>query len=216
MCHYLVINKIYNHCSGIKGINMCWFRKIINFREVTVTLPNYNVDYLIVISNCNWVSYSLLITLMKNEWHSPFLSSFCSSSIFLCVLLFCLCLFVLLLCRKQTNMWAQGDVLRSKQQKSRVYEENVPCLISSMDDLTISSSFLRSSSMEEVRGSGRDFPIAPLHSFVRLQQIYQISLRCFSFALFTSLKCWSDLTKPHHIQVCDRNENQYRYHVNKW
>ncbi|XP_053489974.1 dual specificity protein phosphatase CDC14AB isoform X1 [Ictalurus furcatus] len=50
---------------------------------------------------------------------------------------------------KQTNMWAQGDVLRSKQQKSRVYEENVPCLISSMDDLTISSSFLRSSSMEE-------------------------------------------------------------------
>ncbi|MCJ8737620.1 hypothetical protein PDJAM_G00026170 [Pangasius djambal] len=51
---------------------------------------------------------------------------------------------------KQANLWAQGDVLRSKQQKSRVYEESsVPRLISSMDDLTIRSSFLRSGSMEE-------------------------------------------------------------------
>ncbi|XP_026786229.1 dual specificity protein phosphatase CDC14AB isoform X1 [Pangasianodon hypophthalmus] len=51
---------------------------------------------------------------------------------------------------KQANLWAQGDVLRSKQQKSRVYEESsVHRLISSMDDLTISSSFLRSGSMEE-------------------------------------------------------------------
>ncbi|XP_047665982.1 dual specificity protein phosphatase CDC14AB isoform X4 [Tachysurus fulvidraco] len=51
---------------------------------------------------------------------------------------------------KQTYLWAQGDVLRSKQQKSQVYEQsNVPRLISSMDDLTISSSFLRSGSMEE-------------------------------------------------------------------
>ncbi|TSK53769.1 Dual specificity protein phosphatase CDC14AB [Bagarius yarrelli] len=47
---------------------------------------------------------------------------------------------------KQTNLWAQGDALRSK----RIYEErNVSNLISSMDDLTVRSSFNRSASMEE-------------------------------------------------------------------
>ncbi|XP_060797203.1 dual specificity protein phosphatase CDC14AB isoform X2 [Neoarius graeffei] len=51
---------------------------------------------------------------------------------------------------KQTNLWAQGDALRSKQQKSRMcVETSVPRLISSMDDLTISNSVFRSGSMEE-------------------------------------------------------------------
>ncbi|KAI5101153.1 dual specificity protein phosphatase CDC14AB isoform X2 [Silurus meridionalis] len=51
---------------------------------------------------------------------------------------------------KQTNLWAQGDSLRSKQQKTRAYEDSsVPRLISSMDELTMSSGFFRSSSIEE-------------------------------------------------------------------
>lgn len=91
-----------------------------------------------------------------------------------------------LLCRKQTNLWAQGDTLRSKQQKSRVYEESsVPRLISSIDDLTISSSFLRSGSMDEVGRSGSHF-----HAIfsVLINQISsysldftQICLLCFLF-----------------------------------
>lgn len=83
---------------------------------------------------------------------------------FFSVLLFFLCHFVLLLCRKQMNLWAQGDTLRSKQQKLQVYEEsNVPHLISSMDDLTISSSLLKSGSMEEVRS----VKYSSMHSFIK-------------------------------------------------
>ncbi|XP_062868574.1 dual specificity protein phosphatase CDC14AB isoform X2 [Trichomycterus rosablanca] len=58
-----------------------------------------------------------------------------------------------LLEEKQASLWAQGDVYRSKQMKSRLYQDSgVPRLISSMDDMTISSSFLKSTSLEEQNG----------------------------------------------------------------
>uniref|UniRef100_A0A8B9LEN0 Cell division cycle 14Ab n=1 Tax=Astyanax mexicanus TaxID=7994 RepID=A0A8B9LEN0_ASTMX len=52
---------------------------------------------------------------------------------------------------KQVSLWAQGEVCRAQQQKLRVYEERsvgVPHLISSMDDLTISTSILKTSSLD--------------------------------------------------------------------
>ncbi|XP_022525355.2 dual specificity protein phosphatase CDC14AB isoform X2 [Astyanax mexicanus] len=54
---------------------------------------------------------------------------------------------------KQVSLWAQGEVCRAQQQKLRVYEERsvgVPHLISSMDDLTISTSILKTSSLDRV------------------------------------------------------------------
>ncbi|XP_072516123.1 dual specificity protein phosphatase CDC14AB isoform X2 [Salminus brasiliensis] len=54
---------------------------------------------------------------------------------------------------KQVSLWAQGEVCRSQQQKQRVYEERsvgIPHLISSMDDLTISTSILKTSSLDRV------------------------------------------------------------------
>lgn len=90
--------------------------------------------------------------------------------------LFCLSLYSVM-CRKQTNLWIQGDVLRSKQQKSMVYEESsVPRLISSLDDLNISSSFLRSGSMEEVRERRTYYETTPMHS-------YQIAVDLLMFLL---------------------------------
>uniref|UniRef100_A0A3B4EAJ4 Cell division cycle 14A n=1 Tax=Pygocentrus nattereri TaxID=42514 RepID=A0A3B4EAJ4_PYGNA len=52
---------------------------------------------------------------------------------------------------KQVSLWAQGEVYRSQQQKVRVYEERsvgVPHLISSMGDMTISTSILKASSLD--------------------------------------------------------------------
>ncbi|XP_036442105.1 dual specificity protein phosphatase CDC14AB isoform X4 [Colossoma macropomum] len=54
---------------------------------------------------------------------------------------------------KQASLWAQGEVYRSQQQKVRIYEERsvgVPHLISSMDDMTISTSILKASSLDRV------------------------------------------------------------------
>uniref|UniRef100_A0AAR2KM55 protein-tyrosine-phosphatase n=1 Tax=Pygocentrus nattereri TaxID=42514 RepID=A0AAR2KM55_PYGNA len=54
---------------------------------------------------------------------------------------------------KQVSLWAQGEVYRSQQQKVRVYEERsvgVPHLISSMGDMTISTSILKASSLDRV------------------------------------------------------------------
>ncbi|KAI4872945.1 hypothetical protein NFI96_023627 [Prochilodus magdalenae] len=54
---------------------------------------------------------------------------------------------------KQANLWAQGEVYYSQQQKLRAYEERsvgVPHLISSMGDLTISTSILKASSLDRM------------------------------------------------------------------
>ncbi|XP_066503533.1 dual specificity protein phosphatase CDC14AB isoform X2 [Hoplias malabaricus] len=54
---------------------------------------------------------------------------------------------------KQASLWAQGEVFHSQQQKVRGYEARsvgVPHLISSLDDLTINNSVLKTSSLDRV------------------------------------------------------------------
>lgn len=70
----------------------------------------------------------------------------------------------LYLYRKQASLWAHGDIHRSKQ---RQYEDrSVPHLISSIDNLSISTSIFKSHSldrMEEVRPNGIFFKIVHLN-----------------------------------------------------
>uniref|UniRef100_A0A3Q3LRL0 protein-tyrosine-phosphatase n=1 Tax=Mastacembelus armatus TaxID=205130 RepID=A0A3Q3LRL0_9TELE len=52
---------------------------------------------------------------------------------------------------KQHSLWVQGDVYRSKQKLIQEKLETMPCLLSSMDDLSINTTLYKSYSLEEVR-----------------------------------------------------------------
>lgn len=53
--------------------------------------------------------------------------------------------------RKQHSMWMDGDLYRSKQPRPRQYpERDLTHLISSLDDVSLSSSSLNTQSIDEV------------------------------------------------------------------